>query len=302
MKVLSISPNYAKRWNSTHELFRNSLYAGHNVIQWGPGHENFDPCIPLTELTRNVDLVFIHHSKHIRVWAKDLNKIKIKKVCFQIDYFPEREEWRDNFLVTTGLDLIVFPNRFQVDWFRARNGARTSPVTFYLPFGVDTEIFKPVPKIHTNLFIGSLYSKRREFLSKYPFVSVYKYMDFLMYKSRVSFAQYTEMTSEAQAVINLPMLTDANGTRVYEGLACRAFVVTPKGAAGDYSMFESGKHLMYYDDSPLEIIQKYFVPVYQPKQAGEFHLTEEAKSIAETGYQEVLHRHTLEQRLRTMLA
>jgi hypothetical protein len=172
----------------------------------------------------------------------------------------------------------------------------------YLPFGVDTEIFKPVPKIHTNLFIGSLYSKRREFLSKYPFVSVYKYMDFLMYKSRVSFAQYTEMTSEAQAVINLPMLTDANGTRVYEGLACRAFVVTPKGAAGDYSMFESGKHLMYYDDSPLEIIQKYFVPVYRPKQAGEFHLTEEAKSIAETGYQEVLHRHTLEQRLRTMLA
>ena len=172
----------------------------------------------------------------------------------------------------------------------------------YLPFGVDTEMFKPAPKVHTNLFIGSLYQKRREFLSKYPVVSVYKHMDFLMYKSRVSFTKYTEMTSEAQAVINLPMLTDANGTRVYEGLACRAFVVTSKGAAGDYSMFESGKHLMYYDDSPLEIIQKYFVPVYRPKQAGEFHLTEEAKSIAETGYQEVLHRHTLEQRLRTMLA
>lgn len=172
----------------------------------------------------------------------------------------------------------------------------------YLPFGVDTTVFTPDDKNKDVMFVGSLYPKRRAFLESHPQLVVRAYKDFMQYRSEVGFDGYVNLTRRAMAVLNLPTLSILNSTRVYEALACRAFVVTPDMGVDsrNYSMFQHEKHLMYYTDSPETCFQ-HVLDVHTDTEQWHRSLSKLGERIAEAGYEEVKKNHTLEKRLETIL-
>jgi hypothetical protein len=107
----------------------------------------------------------------------------------------------------------------------------------YLPLGVDTEVFKPAdtPKDIAAGFIGLLYPKRQDFLKQLAVhlngtrlvcgnVQVLE-MDGL--NPHKTAELYAENIRRMKVFVNLPMLSDMVGSKVYEVLACGTYLLTP---------------------------------------------------------------------------
>lgn len=214
----------------------------------------------------------------------------------------DREDYNSNPIAVNGKLPVKDLNKF-LDVICAPAAQDTAYGFKYLPFGVDTEMFIPSPVKDNNvLFIGSLYEKRRNLIAKYPSITVRGFKDFLTYKYDISRSEYIHLTSKASVVLNLPTLSQLNSTRVYEAMACKALTITPLmgGANENYSMFENGKHLMYYTESPVEAL-RCVETVHTGINMWHYCLSNEGQCIAEAGYQEVIKNHTLKQRLTKML-
>jgi len=119
----------------------------------------------------------------------------------------------------------------------------------------------------------------------------------LTYKSNVPLDEYIRLTSRASAVLNLPMLSCVTSTRVYEAMACKALTITPFRGNSE---FIDGKHLVYYKGSPADAMELMELH-YDHNNVWSYSLSSRGHAIAEAGYQEVIAKHTLEQRLAAML-
>ena len=160
-----------------------------------------------------------------------------------------------------------------------------------MPFvqcGVDTKMFNPgqftgLKNRELHMYSGSLYQKRKDFLAKYPLVREY-----FEYKEFSSPRDYAEGLRDAFSVFNFPSLSAMSTARVFEVLASRTLLVTPRMEGPEnYTMFEHGKHLFYYEGDPLSAIKDSRKP--------------ENACVAHDGYEEVMKNHKLEKRLETML-
>ncbi len=108
----------------------------------------------------------------------------------------------------------------------------------WLPFGVDTEVFKPdwnQPKEYDAAFIGLIYPKRAAFLETLkPFLKGItlklgnvQVLDLSGVRIRESAALYADNLRKIKVFVNLPSLSELVVTKVYEALACGTFLITP---------------------------------------------------------------------------
>ena len=150
-------------------------------------------------------------------------------------------------------------------------------VTGFLPFGVDTEMFHPRGKLDfCQIYTGSLYSKRRSTLERYPEIKT-----LAAYREYATVEEYAVAIGNASVVLNLPSLSEASNTRTFEVLASRTALITPSMLHAD-GIFEHKKHLLYYQGSPATAFEE---------------VREMASKIAENGYEEILKKHTIKHRL-----
>jgi len=106
----------------------------------------------------------------------------------------------------------------------------------YLPFGVDTEIFKPAPTLKTidAAFIGLLYPKRQAFLKELKAQGVnlvtgnVQVLELGGVNPRKTAELYAENIRKIKVFVNLPTLSQLAVTKIYEVLACGTPVLTPK--------------------------------------------------------------------------
>jgi hypothetical protein len=109
----------------------------------------------------------------------------------------------------------------------------------YLPFGVDTEIFKPrqcgaPPKTIDAAFIGLLYPKRQAFLKELRAQGVdlvtgnVQVLEIDGVNPRKTAELYAENIRKIKVFVNLPTLSQLAVTKIYEVLACGTPVLTPK--------------------------------------------------------------------------
>ena len=129
----------------------------------------------------------------------------------------------------------------------------------WLPFGVDTSIFrpKPVEVIHDAAFLGTMYQKRAEYVGRigYPLVRMQSVSS---PNVRTSFDLLADAYCSTKIFVNLPALSRLLVTKVTEVMACGTFLLTPRldhhSAYRNMEPFEHGKHLVYYNpDDPEEI-------------------------------------------------
>ncbi|MBX9709512.1 MAG: glycosyltransferase [Xanthobacteraceae bacterium] len=168
----------------------------------------------------------------------------------------------------------------------------------YLPFGVDTSIFRsrPTEPKYDSAFMGSLYPKREQYLSRVGF-PLQRMQSVSSPDTRKSFELLAEAYRSTKIFVNLPALSRLLVGKVFEVMASGTFLLTPRldhpSALANMSLFESGKHLVYYDpEKPEEIgrLVKYYLD--HP---------EERRAIAQAGHDEVHKHHTLRLRLQKIL-
>lgn len=121
----------------------------------------------------------------------------------------------------------------------------------YLPFGVDTEIFKPYPgcaccdycdswespeKSVDAAFIGLLYPKRQAFLAELKKHGVnlvtgnVQVLELGGINPRKTAELYAENIRKIKVFVNLPTLSQLAVTKIYEVLACGTMLLTPEVA------------------------------------------------------------------------
>ncbi len=135
----------------------------------------------------------------------------------------------------------------------------------WLPFGVDTAVFKPdwdQKKEYDAAFIGLLYPKRAEFLQKLqPFLNGItlklgnvQVLDLGGVRMRETVALYADNLRKIKVFVNLPSLSELVVTKVYESLACGAFLITP--AIPEARNFDNIQAHFYDPDQPAELAER----------------------------------------------
>ena len=169
----------------------------------------------------------------------------------------------------------------------------------WLPFGADLSVFKPKPveKRHDAAFLGMMYPKRAEYVSRigYPLNILPPVSDPDPLRS---FERLADAYSSTRIFVNLPSYSRLLVTKVTEVMACRTMLVTPKvdhpSGARNMAQFTDGKHLVYYDsDRPGDIGE---IVGHYLRSPGEL------DAIATSGFEEVARAHTLAQRLAKIIA
>jgi glycosyltransferase involved in cell wall biosynthesis len=178
----------------------------------------------------------------------------------------------------------------------------------WLPYGADTSIFYPdagEPKKYDLAFIGTLYPKRHEYLMKLAMhtrnsVNFYAGNVIVQDLEGVSERDTTERLAlnyrRIKIFFCLPPMSRLLVEKIFDIMACNTMVMYPRfpdDAAKNCSIFENGKHIVYYDlgyfaNNGTQI--KYYVE--HP---------EEVQRIAEAGGELVRSKYTLERMMERML-
>jgi hypothetical protein len=169
----------------------------------------------------------------------------------------------------------------------------------WLPFGADTQIFKPQPVVRQfdASFLGSMYPKRVEYVGRmgFPLTYIRAVDDPDMVRSFTALAQ---AYSSTRIFVNLPALSRLLVTKVTEVMACGTMLITPKpdhpSAQKNMSQFQDGVHLVYYDADRPEQLRDLVAHYLQAP--------DELDRIARAGLEEVASRHTLQHRVASMVA
>jgi hypothetical protein len=190
----------------------------------------------------------------------------------------------------------------------------------YLPFGVDTEIFKPHPLVNENIahqnwdvpktfdvgFLGLMYEKRAFFLrslARHNIPPIRTGMcaiqDIRGYDHEGSMRLLAENTRQIKVFLNLPSLSRLLVSKITETLAVGTFLMTPalpEQAVANMALFTHNEHLIYYSPSNLGLLAQWLREWVSPDRDAE------RQRISENGCRLVHEKHSLKVRLAELLA
>jgi hypothetical protein len=175
----------------------------------------------------------------------------------------------------------------------------------YLPFGVDTEMFRPEPKVDRDIprcFIGMLYPKRRDFLK-----NLVPYMDGIevqvgnvqivedgVVNQQKTVEAYASVLRRIKVFVNLPTLSQLLVTKVFEVAASGACLVTPRlKGVGERNQELLGDVIQLYDDASPAELAGLLRSLLNDDQ--------ERERLAQRACDEIHKRHGIRQRLQTIL-
>ena len=279
MRFLVCSPNYAARWNCVHEIFKQDLFEGQDVVFFGPGYPLWEDGKIYSALQLmqqfSADILFVFHSKYARHWLTDIEFVKTS-VCYQVDYYPERlnEQWRNDYIIFNKFNLTIFPNRFMIDQFRKMNEGKNLPLTLYLPFGVNIELFKPDPAIERRIDLAAIMSFNT---SEYPnrqilFDSLRKSLipNSLLHKithcsEAFSLDFYIHTLQQAKIAVHSCDRYKSTALKCFEVLGCGALLLADTATDVAYFGGKDGINYINYDVDHLRGLPKQIKRILQDK-------------------------------------
>jgi glycosyltransferase involved in cell wall biosynthesis len=211
---------------------------------------------PTIEELNGCDAIILNGVEHLADWlfhvyGEEWFKVKTRR-CGWFHESLIRPDYNIDFAgVARFFDEGFIPNPYDAEDRKCQ----------WLPIGVDTEMFQNLdaPKLKDIEigFIGLFYEKRKKFMDK-----LIPHLGDLTITaghvevkdlSGVRFKEQTELLAEnyrnMEILLNLPSLSNVLVMKVLEAMACGTCVFTPHMSEHMEEMlgFESGKHLVYYD-------------------------------------------------------
>lgn len=282
--------NVGSAWCCSEGILAALKAEGFEVMDCGNPVRSF---FPLKEL-QQADLIILSapewfFSQLLRNYGEAWRGLTMPKISWYAESF-QADDGRDmNFEILRPLaDFHFFPawqdaQRFGGEW---------------LPFGVDTDLFKPrgIEPAKDACFIGTLYPKRDEFIKTltYPI----EFLPAIKEKTLTrSFQKLAEAYGSMKILVNFPSWSRLLVTKITEAMACGTFVLTPKmdheSALRNMDQFEDRKHLVYFDAANPQALGALIA--YYLEHA------EERQTIAAAGLAEVRANHTSRGRVRHMI-
>jgi hypothetical protein len=296
MKIAVFYPITGAAWSVSEGVARTFERMGHTVLDCGAMTAPF-------EEVQQQDLVFVagpeYLHKQIREKYPKWDELKMPRVGW-LHETVEREDYDKNPIAIDG-KLPVFllktltPRLFTM---AAQDKVYGMP---FMQCAVDTSVFynQHIERTYTFLFTGSIYEKRRKFLEEHSM----KGLPLDYYSTKGTVLEYAQELNRAKIILNLPSLSEMSTARVFEAMACGSALVTPiMGGPENYSMFEHGKHLLYYTDDPIpcmkEILKGSISAVRLRRPLTALSLYER---LCKYGTETVMQAHRLDQRLNKVL-
>jgi Glycosyl transferases group 1 len=176
VKLFIIAPNYRFKYNSVHEQQIDALRTRADCIVYGEGRYLWGQGWHVPSLIKHFygdsgpDCVFIQHARHLLKDLTGLDKIKILKVCRVVDYFPRNHEKKNIFFNKQKINICLFPTSGFIraaKRFQKIGHLSSELILEWLPFAVNTDVYKPRPSITKRfdafcLFAGGSSYPRRE--------------------------------------------------------------------------------------------------------------------------------------------
>ena len=187
---------------------------------------------PTAEQLRNYDGILISGPEHIRGHLLKLyprwHKISVPKISWMHETVEREDYGRMPLEEVRQFANFTFCPAVQDEKYGFK----------WLPFGVDTEVFKPdwnQQKEFDAAFIGLVYPKRAAFLETLKphlkgirlLLGHAQVLDLSGVRIRETAALYADNLRKIKVFVNLPSLSELVVTKVYESLACGTFLITP---------------------------------------------------------------------------
>lgn len=286
--------------------------------------ESIKAQLPPVETLKKCDAVLVSGPEHIAPWLDavygkyEWKNLGIPKAAWWHETMQRDDYSLDWDNVSMWADENFVPAYQDADWL-------SQPMfggehVHWLPFGVDTKIFKPFTSLTPTddqgrtekawpiAFVGLIYDKRGRFLQalsrhNHPPIRCGQVSinDLSGFCAEESARRLADNYRRVKVFFNLPAMSRLLVSKVYEVMACGTFLLSPQlpadhGIDKNREAFESGRHLVYYRSSNLPYVAQLLRDWSSDEKAVE------REKIAATGCQEVHEKHSLQSRLETILS
>jgi len=255
MKILLLNPNYIKRHNWGHQLFKNELGKHHDVTYYGPGFPGFKKKLNtpqiLKRLNKPFDLILTYEVKYSN-FVRRLGEITdIPKAHIQIDYSKATKQWNgaarketvesalrehkpDIFFVTSTSNQKEFKKSLKTD------------KVFLLPFSVDTNIYKN-KKLKKKYDVMATFTNRPDvYPERAAIQKMVKKMNIKSFTSRVIHGKYIDAINSSKIFIISNNFNNRLSMKYTEAMACGTFVLAEQPEDFSLQGFKNNEHLILF--------------------------------------------------------
>lgn len=309
MEILFLSPNQTGRWNQGHQQFRDAIGKDHLCRYYGPKYpvfaENHNG-VDVPQILQfywdkkgwRPDVIMTYHWKYTLPF-QGLGHIRIPKIHFLLDFTPfVPNKWSGTMhsyvpMIDRDRYDVYFALSYQVmDYFET---VRPHDTIFYLPFGVDHRVFKPldVPYRH-DVFTGwsrvdGVYPTRPviedALKENFPAGKGYK-----LFIGRSFNQAYIRTLCASKIVMNAGNIYGTMNMKHFEVMATRTLMFTDYTREFQDLRFKNEEHCIIYQTID-DLVDKVRYYLDHPSQADK---------IAQAGYAKTLEGHTNQHRVETM--
>lgn len=296
MKILLLNPNYIKRYNWGHQLFKNEFVRHHEVTYYGPDYVGYDKSLSVPEILKNLnidfDLILTYEAKYSRFFKGLGNISHIPKAHIQIDYalnFDKYKGFADvkniNALITKNKPDIIFTTSGS-NMEALRKNLNMKKV-FLLPFSVDTNVYKNLGMVRAIDAMAVFSTRKDVYPRRSEIQRALNKMKIKSFTSRVIKKKYIEKLNQTKVFVISNNINKRLSMKYTESMACGAFVLADEPEDLSLQGFVSGKHLVLYKDvSDMQDKLNYYLKH-----------NEERENIANTGMNFVREKHSCEKRV-----
>jgi hypothetical protein len=274
----------ARNWALGACLARAFKRLGHTVYEYGNYYQTQDRVSPIS-LPSSTDILVYCECNDLDPQYLELKSLKARwKVYWDFDV-AARPASTFSFLHKMGFTHIFYGNKLYREFFLS-----LSPHVYYLPIGVDEELYHPLPDNAPAIDIGlcgTPYPSRTALINRLVEAGM---------EARLVTGVYAEDYVAAVNNFKIHLNADVGGgrgllpSRIWETLGCKTLLLAERADFIEL-FFEEGQEVVLYS-TPEECLEK-----------ARYYLTHQAEreQIAEQGYKKVLLAHTYQKRAQSII-
>lgn len=254
LRILILAPNYIKRPNWGHQLWRNAIAEQHDVVfSWETGE--FD-ARRLWDRYGPFDVATVgENPRHISKY-KNVADLPCLKVCFLSDYLGPNVTGYNSQIKMKKIDIAFLASKNCMHRFNNSRQVAAVPVDtepYWLPWHVDTDIYKPLglEREYDVMCVCGLYSpvyplrgELMRLVEKMPYKTVTGSWTHGNYKHK----RYVEILNKSKIFVCANGIHNEVTMKYTEAMACGTLFVTNKPRDADVLGFVDGETMVFYTD------------------------------------------------------
>jgi len=269
LRILLLNPNYIKRQNWGHQLFKNEFGRQHDVTYYGEGYAGFNKKFNVSEILKSLkkpfDLILTYESKYSKNF-EGLGKINdIPKALIQIDYALGIKNYSGFAKIETinalikqnSPDLIFATSMSNVAAMKKNLGTNK---VFFLPFSVDLGTYKNMGLERTIDAMAVYTTNNYVYPNRRKIQTLIGKMKIVSFIRKVVHEGYVRKLNESKIFIINNNINKRLSMKYTEAMVCGALVLADEPEDLAAQGFKNNEHLVLYEGlEDLKLKIKYYL-------------------------------------------